>query len=108
MVGTCVMTGCISNEETVVRDMERVKVEFENETAARMFYETLSKYPNTGNRTESTTRLAIPVVFDHKRKVVTGPNYNFNEAVGVCDSNKDGKITEMEAKIFTEVRQPKK
>jgi hypothetical protein len=99
--------GCISRDETVVRDAARVKVEFENDIAARVFYETLSKHPHTGIRTESTTRVEIPVFYDHKQHVVTGPNAAFNEAVTACDTNKDGKITEMEAKIFAEQRQSK-
>jgi hypothetical protein len=100
--------GCISHDETVVRDVARAKVEFENDLAARVFYETLSKHPNTGTRTESTTRVEIPVVLDHKQRVVTGPNAAFNEAVAACDTNRDGRITEMEARIFAEQRQPKK
>ena len=34
-------TGCIHHHETVYRDVERVKVEFENDTAGRLFYEAL-------------------------------------------------------------------
>ena len=96
-----VLAGCITHDETVVRDVERTKVEFENETAARIFYEALSKN-QTAAKSESTTRVCIPVVFDTKRKVVSGPNAAFNQAVGICDSNHDGKITETEAKIFAE------
>ncbi|MCX6904133.1 MAG: hypothetical protein NTW03_11795 [Verrucomicrobia bacterium] len=95
-------SGCITHEETTVRDVERVKVEFENDTAARIFYETLSKAPAASSRTESKTEVSLPIIFDHKSRVVAGPNDKFNEAVGICDSNKDGKITELEAKIFAE------
>jgi hypothetical protein len=31
---------------------------------------------------------------------VAGPNVKFNAAVAICDSNKDGKITEVEARIY--------
>jgi hypothetical protein len=102
------IAGCITHDETVVRDVSRLPVEFESDLAARTFYETLSKHPNSGTRTESSTKVEIPIVFDHKQKVVSGPNAAFNEAVGVCDSNKDGKITESEARIFAELRQGKK
>ena len=95
------LSGCITHDETVVKDVERTKVEFENETAARIFYEALSKN-QTAAKSESTTRVCIPVVFDTKRKVVSGPNAAFNKAVAICDSNHDGKITETEAKIFAE------
>src|SRR5687767_7510307 len=36
-------TGCISTEQTVYQDQERVRIEFENDTAGRLFYEALSK-----------------------------------------------------------------
>ena len=97
--GCLAFTGCISHKETIVRDVERTKVEFDNETAARIFYETLSKLP-ASSKAESTTEVEIPVIFDTEQHVVTGPNAAFNEAVARCDSNKDGKITELEAKIF--------
>lgn len=77
-----------------------MKVEFESETAGRIFYETLSQpafHPSAG---ESKTMVEIPIVFEHRRRVVTGPNVAFNNAVTQCDTNADGKITELEAKIF--------
>jgi len=99
---TAVLSGCITHESTVVRDVDRTPVEFENDAAARIFYETLSKMPSRGDRAESTTEVDIPVVFEHKRHVVTGPNATFNTAVSRCDTNKDGKITEPEARIFAD------
>lgn len=98
------LAGCISHEETVYRDVERVKVQFENDTAARLFYETLSKASAAHGRTESRTEVDVPIVFEHKRRVVSGPNAAFNEAVAICDSNKDGTITEQEARIFADLR----
>src|SRR5580765_1860249 len=96
LAGACAaaFTGCITHESTVVHDVDRTPVEFENDAAARLFYETLSKMPSRGDRAESTTEVDIPVVFEHKRHVVTGPNTAFNRAVAKCDTNKDGKITE--------------
>src|SRR4051812_46268746 len=94
------LCGCISNDQTVYRDVERTKVEFESETSARIFYEALSKRVATGTKQESTTEVCIPVVFSHKRHVISGNNVAFNEAVKQCDTNQDGKITELEAKIF--------
>ena len=98
-------SGCITHEETVVRDVERAKLEFDDDTAARLFYEALSESPVNQSRAESKTGVGIPVVFDHKRRMVTGPNAELNEAVAICDSNKGGKITELDAKIFAEQRQ---
>jgi len=97
-----ILAGCITHEQTVVRDVERAKVEFENETAARIFYEALSRAPGHKDHTESTAKFEIPVVFEYHRHVVTGSNAAFNRAVEICDSNKDGKITEQEARIYAE------
>jgi hypothetical protein len=94
--------GCISHNETVTRDVARRKVEFENDAAGRVFYEALSRIPNSGSKSEKTSEFEIPVVLDYKRHVVTGPNAAFNDAVERCDTNKDGRITETEAKIFAE------
>jgi len=54
-----------------------------------------------------TCRSQTPEMWEARKleqRVVDGPNRKFNEAVGICDSNKDGKITELEAKIFAEQR----
>lgn len=94
--------GCISHHETVTKDVDRRKVEFENDTAARIFYEGLSHLPNTEAKTDKTSKFEIPVVLDYERHVVTGPNAAFNNAVDRCDTNRDGRITETEARIFAE------
>jgi hypothetical protein len=95
-------TSCISTEETVYRSEPRMKVEFENDTAGRLFYEALSKMKSHGARSESRTEIDIPLVFEHKRHVLEGDNWSFNEAVRRCDTNGDGKITELEARILAE------
>ena len=94
------VTGCISTHKTVVNDEARVSVTFESDAAARLFYETLSRQPNCGQQQESRTQFSIPVVLDVERKVVTGPNQAFNQAVARTDTNHDGVITESEARIF--------
>jgi hypothetical protein len=94
--------GCISTESTHYRDAERLKVSFENDTAGRLFYEALNRSGGRVNRRESKTEISIPVVFDHKQKTVDGENVVFNDAVRRCDTNGDGKITESEARIFSE------
>jgi hypothetical protein len=95
-------TGCISTEKTVYQEQDRAKVEFENDTAGRLFYEALSKLQSRHGRSESKTEVSIPVVFDHKRRVVEGESVAFNQAVRRCDTNGDGRITELEARIFAE------
>jgi hypothetical protein len=94
--------GCIHTEETVTRDEPRVKVEFENETAGRVFYEALSRYNGSHSRRESSAEVEIPLVFGHKTRTVRGPNTDFNEAVQRADTNKDGRITETEARIYSD------
>ena len=105
--GTLV-SGCIgplfSRNTTVYRDVDRTRVEFESDAAARLFYETLSRNPKVHKRSESKTQVHIPVVYSQSRTVVPGRNLEFNEAVAACDTNKDGKITELEAKIFANQR----
>ena len=96
-----ILSGCISHEETKYHDVARVPVAFENESAGRVFYEALSK-KHPRHSSESKTEVSIPVVFDHKTREVAGPNATFNDAVARCDTNKDGKITELEAKIFAQ------
>lgn len=95
-------SGCISHEETIVKDVERVPVSFENDTAGRLFYETLSRTSVRHGRHEDSTKVQIPIVFEHKVRTVTGESAAFNQAVGRCDTNRDGKITELEAKIFAD------
>jgi hypothetical protein len=94
------LSGCITHHSVVYQDVERTKIEFESDAAARLFYETLSKRPAAGRHSESTTTISIPFVLENEHKDVPGPNMKFNDAVAACDSNKDGKITELEARIF--------
>lgn len=94
------LSGCISHRSVVYHDVERTKIEFESDAAARLFYETFSKHPAADHDSESTTTVAVPFIFSNEHKAVTGPNVKFNNAVAACDSNKDGKITELEARIF--------
>jgi DNA polymerase (family 10) len=102
IVAAAVGSGCIHTHETVVHDDSRTPVSCESDAAARTFYETLSRLPNGGLRQESKTEISIPIVFEHERKVVRGPNQAFDEAVNCCDTNRDGKITGQEARIFAD------
>lgn len=95
-----VCSGCITHKSVVYQDVERVKVEFESDAAARLFYETLSRNPGSRHYSESTTTVSIPIIFENEQKTVPGPNVKFNDAVAACDVNKDGVITETEARIF--------
>ncbi len=96
------VTGCISHHETVYRDEPRVKVEFENDAAGRVFYEALSQSAGRLKRSESETEVSLPIIFEHKQRTVSGENAAFNDAVRRCDTNQDGRITEQEARIFAD------
>ena len=102
-ISAVLASGCISHNETITKDVDRRKVEFENESAARIFYEALSHVPNQGTKNEETSKFEIPVVFEYHKHVVSGPNGAFNDAVERCDTNKDGRISETEAKIFADL-----
>ncbi|HYG23880.1 MAG TPA: hypothetical protein VEH04_13940 [Verrucomicrobiae bacterium] len=93
-------SGCITHSQTVYRDAERTPVEFESDGAARLFYETMTKQSGSRDKSESSTHVSLPIVFSHERKIVPGKNVEFNRAVDSCDSNKDGRITEAEARIY--------
>jgi hypothetical protein len=95
-------TGCISTEKVEYRDTERSKVQFENDTAGRHFYEAYAKLQSHHDRTESKTHVYLPIIFDHKHRIVEGDNAVFNDAVKRCDTNGDSTITENEARIFSE------
>lgn len=94
------LTACISSKETIYRETERMKVEFESDTAARLFYEAFTKSPESRQRNEKTTKFIIPVIIDHQRTEKDSENTAFNLAVRRCDTNGDGKISEPEARIY--------
>ncbi|NBP23559.1 MAG: hypothetical protein EBU81_03165 [Proteobacteria bacterium] len=94
--------GCISHQETIRRDEERLPISFETDAAARTFYEAVEKVRTSSTPTESKTEFHIPVILSHKITTVNGPHQVFNEAVRRADTDRDGKITEKEARIFAD------
>lgn len=92
--------GCISHQETIHRDEQRLPISFETDAAARIFYEAVEKIRATSPPAESKTEFHIPVILSHKITTVNGPHQVFNESVRRADTNQDGKITEKEARIF--------
>ena len=95
-------SGCISTSRTVRREEPRMRVEFENDTAGRLFYESLSHLRGHHGASESHSHVSLPIIFDHQTTTIEGESILFNEAVRRCDTNHDGKITELEARIFSE------
>lgn len=98
LMSVALLTGCISSHTTSYKDVQRTKVSFASERAGRIFYETLSKVRPV-EREDSKSSLNL-VVIDFERRTVTGPNSSFNHAVELCDTDRDGVITEQEAEIF--------
>lgn len=93
------LSGCIPVHKTVDSDVDRVRVSFASDRAGRVFYETLSRTPARGYRTEK--RASVNLLFiDVEERIVSGPNRIFNDAVSFADTNQDGTITEAEADIF--------
>ena len=68
----------------------------------RALAETLRMIPNFKGKNHSveSEEIAIPFVFEHSGQVLPGRNAEFDQTVSACDTNKDGKITEAEARIF--------
>ena len=98
------LAGCITHEETTYRDVERARVSFENDTAGRIFYEAYQEYGSKSSSAESSTKVEIPIIFEHRQKVVNGPNQAFNDAVSQCDTDRNGIITETEARIYADMK----
>jgi hypothetical protein len=96
-----VLTGCISHRETVRREPPRLAIEFENDAAARLFCDALSRVPSDRRASESETEISVPIIFSHTRREVSGQNERFNDAVQRRDTNCDGKITEAEARVYS-------
>ena len=93
------VSGCITHHSTTYIEADRTRVDFENDTAARLFYETLNKHWS-GNRSESSTKVEIPFIFESEERTLPSRNKEFNDAVAACDTNHDGRITEQEARNF--------
>ncbi|MBL9205840.1 MAG: hypothetical protein JNN01_12180 [Opitutaceae bacterium] len=93
------LSGCINASSTVKVDQPRRQVSFENETAGRLFYETLSHVQTSRPAGENKTSVSLLLV-NVERREVTGPNSLFNEAIDVCDSDHNGTITLTEATIY--------
>lgn len=94
--------GCVSHQETVHRNEQRLPISFETDAAARTFYEAVEKVRASSTPTESKTEFHIPVILSHEITTVNGPHQVFNESVRRADTNQDGKITEKEARIFAD------
>lgn len=100
LAASSLLAGCLHHHSTVRNEEPRLKVDFETDTAGRVFYEALSKSPSPSHRQEKRTEFRIPIVFEYEERVIDGDHVKFNRAVRRCDTNQDGRITEQEARIF--------
>lgn len=97
--GALGLSGCICVSETEVADEPRAKVSFENDRAARVFYEALASTPLPDKTVEKRSSVSL-ILINVDSKTVTGPSRAYNQAVIFCDSDGNGEITEHEAGIF--------
>lgn len=92
--------GCLVNShgEKVVGEAEQRKaVDFENDTAVRIFTETVKdRYPDSKDLGKS--RFAIPFLIAASEKRVLSENAFFNREVQRADLDADGEISEAEAR----------
>ncbi len=98
-----VLSGCLSSSKTEYIDEAKVSVSFENEKAERAFYDGMSKNKHMlglGSRPQEHTRVSLILVNVSNTKITSGPNRDFNQAVQICDTDKNSTITEKEAEMF--------
>lgn len=100
------LPGCISSHSTTYTDVDRVKISFPTESAGKLFYEAMSHLPSRPTR-ENKSSVNL-IVVDLENTTVEGPNRSFNDAVAICDTDKDGVISEQEAAIFVAAYPAKK
>lgn len=96
--------GCISfyhKTEQVRSDEERMKIEFESETAGKLFHDKADAAIRKRNP-EGSTQFGVPFVSFYSKTRVVSKNAAYNDELRKCDTNKDGMITDVEARIYSE------
>lgn len=97
------VSGCVTfykKSETIRPAEERMAVEFESEEAARQFHQGMKKHDR--NR-ENRTYVGVPFVTFFSKTSVLSENAFYNEQLKICDTNRDGFISEAEASIYAHV-----
>jgi hypothetical protein len=93
------LTGCLtvfSKTEVIRSEEPRPAVQFESPKAASVFYEELDRR----SRSVGEAFFGIPFITLYKKDTVLSDNAFFGDQVRECDSNHDGLITELEARIY--------
>ena len=95
-------TGCITiynKKEEIGEREERLSVTFESEDSAQLFNTTASRKLKKPSPTD-TSFVGIPFVTLYSKTTVLSENARFNDEIRRCDSNRDGIITDAEAKAY--------
>jgi hypothetical protein len=96
------LPGCItlfSKTEVVRGEEARVPVRFESVQAAEVFNQCVKeKSASLGG-----THMGVPFVTFYSKDRQLSPSAHFNDCVSRCDTDQDGTITLVEAKIFEKV-----
>lgn len=99
-----VLPGCLTlySKTEVVRSEElRRPVTFESVEAAETFYNAMKDKSGCLGGTE----ISIPLITLYSRQRELSDSALFNDCVYRCDTNQDGVITMVEAKIFAQLKE---
>jgi hypothetical protein len=94
----CITSGCVTH--TTIKDESRQSVHFSSPEAAQTFYDAYL----SGNNLKGDGYVAVYVALPYEHRTVSTDNVRFNSAVQAADSNRDGMISEEEARAFAAQR----
>ena len=95
-------TGCItlySKKEEIGEREERLTINFESEDAAQLFNTTAARRLKKPAPTDKSY-VGIPFVTLYSKTTVLSENARYNDEIRRCDSDRDGIITDAEAKAY--------
>jgi len=90
----CITSGCVTH--TTIKDESRQSVHFGSPEAAQTFYDAYL----SGTSPKGHGSVAVYVVLPYQHRTVSTDNVRFNSAVQAADKNRDGMISEEEARAF--------
>lgn len=98
------LPGCLtlySKTEVVRSEEPRRPVAFESVEAAEIFDKAVREKPNSLGGTD----ISIPFLTLYSRERELSDSAHYNDCVIRCDTNQDGMITLLEAKIFQQLKE---